>query len=33
MAQVKTPVIKDGSSADKSIWQEGEDALDEEVNS
>ena len=31
MAQVKTAVVKDGTSTDKSIWQEGEEALDEEV--
>lgn len=32
MAQVKAPIVKDGTgSADKSIWEDGEEALDEEV--
>ena len=32
MSQVKAPIVKEADpSADKSIWQDGEESLDEEV--
>ena len=32
MSQVKAPIVKEADpAADKSIWQDGEESLDEEV--